>query len=58
MTTFYIFIVLKVDSLHLKVMNGAGFRINMTCFLLAPQKLREMSFSFSSPHLSLSISKP
>ena len=55
MTAFYMLIVLKVDSLRLKVMNGAGFKINTPCFLLMPQKFREMSFSSSSSHLLLSI---
>ena len=47
-----------VDSLHLKVMNGTGFRIHRTCFLFTPQKLREVGFSSSSSHLLLSIAKP
>ena len=37
MAAFYVLIALTVDSLRLKVMNGAGFRINTPCFLLMPQ---------------------
>jgi len=47
-----------VDSSLFKVMNGTGFRINMTFFLFMLQKFREVSFSFSSSYFLLSIAKP